>query len=102
MNQASNIVQFDGSSGAGSYTTTDATTNTVTISSTCSSCGQYYIGYHTCPTIVPNYYWYQNWLPAQSNEVAELKAWIEGFLDGRKLTEGNLRKVRDKIEAFLG
>ena len=99
---ASNIVQFDTttttSSTTGDIEWVDASTSTVTIQNVCGNCGQHYYGYHQCPA----YSWYPYSYPVtQRGEVAELKAWIEGFMDGRKMTERNLKKIQDKLQEFL-
>jgi len=68
----------------------------------CAGCGLWvYSGYtHIC-----SYQYCQPWIqvwpgPKPLNEVAELKAWIEGFMEGRKMTERNLQKIRDKLQDF--
>jgi len=32
--------------------------------------------------------------------LGELKAWLEGFMESRKMTERNLKKIQDKLEEF--
>ncbi len=102
MNTASNVVQFDTTTTTTSsdidWVGTDAT-STVTIQNVCGHCGQWYQGYHQCPP----YNWHQNWYPVQwqkDGEVAELKAWLDGFMTSRKMTERNLRKIQEKLEEF--
>jgi len=81
---ASNVLQFD------NQTTTTSTQNV------CGSCGIWYYGYHQCPTIS----WYPSYPVIQNDEVRELKAWLEGFMESRKMTESNLKKIQDKLEEF--
>lgn len=77
-----NVVQLDWNR----TTTTDDSTNT----------GYVWIEPSTGTQTIS---WYPNYYP-QKDEVAELKAWIDGFMTGRKLTEGNLKKVQDKLDEF--
>ena len=37
----------------------------------------------------------------QGSRAAELKAWIDGYMTDRKMTEKALRRVQEKIEEFL-
>lgn len=84
MSTASNVLQFDNQ------------TTTTSIQNVCGTCGNWYIGYHTCPTIS----WYPSYPVIQNDEVRELKAWLEGFMESRKMTEHNLKKIQDKLEEF--
>ena len=107
---ASNVVAFGNQTGVVDKdymfqgTSTESTTgNTITVtggqSNYCGSCGVWHSGWHQCTSWYPQYVF----PPApQVDEVRELKAWIDGFMDGRKMTERNLQKVRDKIEEFCG
>lgn len=33
-------------------------------------------------------------------EVGELKAWLRGYMEGRKLTEKSLKRIREKLAEF--
>ena len=102
MNTASNIVQFDTTTttaSTGGIEWVDASTSTVTIQNVCGNCGQSYMGYHEC---LPYWSWYPSYPAVQKDEARELKAWIEGFMDGRKMTERNLKKIQDRLKEFLG
>jgi len=99
MNTASNIVQFDTATTTISPDTVidwSGTNTTTAVQNVCGNCGTYYIGYHTCPVN----YWYPSYPVTKRDEVSELKAWLEGFMTGRKMTERNLKKIQDKLQEF--
>ncbi len=101
MNTENNVVSFNdgtGFTGLDTTTATTASTSTITINANtfCANCSVWHSGWHVCPTIS----WYPTYPVYKTDEVAELKAWIEGFMDGRKMTERNLKKIQDKLEDF--
>ncbi len=85
---------------------TDATSNVLQINADnttvfsngqqCVSCNQWYFGHHICPSAT-------NWFPTltATDEVAELKAWIDGFTEMRKLSQKNLARIRAKLREFV-
>ena len=81
MSTARNVFQFDNQKD---YTGTTTTTNAWYPDST--------TGYQT--------YWYPSYV-YKTDEVAELKAWLDGFMTGRKMTERNLKKIQEKLEDFI-
>ena len=83
-----------------------ASTNTITVSGgTASGMGVYDQNYYYWPNYSSPNYWYPQYMPSpvvEVDEVAELAAWLDGYLDGRKLTEKALKRIRQKLEDFSG
>ena len=104
--QQANIVQFPNQTAVepDHCTTSNSSGETITISvgtavsCVCGSCGVWYTGYHTC---IPTISWYPSYPVIQHDEVRELKCWLDGFLEGRQLTPGNLKKIRAKLDEFI-
>lgn len=92
----SNVLQFENQTKTTVSDNCSSGTMIINTQNYCSNCGGHYWGdYHYCSTFTPISY------PIyQKDEVIELKAWIDGFLENRKLTEKNLKRVRDKLEEF--
>jgi len=67
----------------------------------CLTCGTCHWGLCNHMSWTPNYF-YPVYPTYQKDEVAELKAWLDGFWENRKMTEKNLKRVRDKLEEFCG
>ena len=74
----------------------DTGTTVTAASNFCSLCSTYYYGVHSCPA------WYMGlYTNNNKDEVSELKAWMAGFLETRRLTERNLRRIREKLDEFI-
>ena len=86
-----------------SGTATGVSSGTTVINSQyCSNCNTYWYPweYHQCPTYFPQTYVYPSPV-TKTDEVAELKAWIDGFMTNRKMTDRNLKIIKDKLDEFL-
>ncbi len=49
--------------------------------------------------------WYQPYYSYpvyQRDQVAELKAWLDGYMESGKLTEKKLARIQKKLEEFTG
>ena len=86
---------------SGDFTTTTVSSGTA-CGSVCGSCGTWYTGFHTCTPTISWYTYYPLSPTVEIDDVAELKAWLDGYLDGRKLTEKALKRIRQKLEDFSG
>lgn len=62
----------------------------------CGTCG--YSHWGSCGGT--STYWYP-YRTSENNEVAELKAWIDGYMEGRKITEKSLKRIREKLQEFI-
>ena len=97
MNTANNVTPIGGDFDCTANTTTDATTNTITIS---GGTGDYW-WYQPRTT---GDYWYPSYALSpiiNNDEVAELKAWLDGFMVNRKMTEKNLKIIKERLDDFI-
>lgn len=83
MSTASNVVWIDNSTPCDTITISDGTT------------GDWWY-----PTNTTAGRWYP-YSYAAPDKVRELSAWLDGYLDGHKLSEKSLKRIRAKLDEFL-